>query len=57
VQDELGKLNDIVTSETLLREYSPQLGEHTVVKEAVRYLEDQKKRRMRAAQDMLNAAW
>jgi CHAD domain-containing protein len=57
VQDELGKLNDIVTSETLLREYSPQLGEPTVVKEAVRYLEDQKKHRMQTAQGILRTAW
>ncbi|CAB3803410.1 hypothetical protein LMG28614_05814 [Paraburkholderia ultramafica] len=57
VQDELGKLNDIVTSETLLREYSPQLGEHTVVKEAVRYLEEQKKHRMRTARDILRTGW
>jgi CHAD domain-containing protein len=57
VQDELGKLNDLVTSETLLREYSPQLGEAAVVKEAVRYLEDQRTRSMRTAQEMLRAAW
>jgi len=57
VQDELGKLNDIVTSETLLREYSPQLGESTVIKEAARYLEDQKKHHMRTAQEILRATW
>jgi CHAD domain-containing protein len=57
VQDELGKLNDLVTSETLLREYSFQLGESRVVKEAVRHLEDQKKRRMRIAHEMLRTAW
>jgi Uncharacterized conserved protein len=57
VQDELGKLNDLVTSETLLREYSFQLGEPRVVKEAVRYLADQKRRRMRTAHEMLRSSW
>lgn len=57
VQDELGKLNDLVTSETLLREYSFQLGESWMVKEAVRYLDDQKKRRMHVAHEMLRTAW
>ncbi|MGB8416762.1 CHAD domain-containing protein [Paraburkholderia sp.] len=53
VQNELGKLNDLVTSETLLREYSFQLGEPEVVKEAIRYLEDQKIDHMRNAREIL----
>jgi len=57
VQDELGKLNDLVSSETLLREYSFQLGEPGVVKEAIRYLENQKKRHMRNAHEILRTAW
>lgn len=57
VQEELGKLNDLVTSETLLREYSFQLDESRMVKEAIRYLDDQKKRRMRVAHEMLRTVW
>ncbi|QIE25802.1 CHAD domain protein (plasmid) [Caballeronia sp. SBC1] len=56
VQNELGKLNDLVTSETLLREYSFQLGERDEVKEAVRYLEDQKRLHMCAAHEILRAS-
>jgi CHAD domain-containing protein len=56
VQDELGKLNDIVTSEALLREYSPQLGEPHLLKDVLRYLEDQKKRRMQIALEILRMA-
>jgi CHAD domain-containing protein len=56
VQDELGKLNDLVTSETLLREYVSQLGEPKVVKEAVRCLEDQKKHRMCTAHEILRTS-
>nr|WP_328807184.1 CHAD domain-containing protein [Paraburkholderia elongata] len=57
VQDELGKLNDLVTSETLLREYSVQLGEPKVVKEAVGYLQDQKRHHMQHAHEALRTAW
>jgi CHAD domain-containing protein len=57
VQDELGKLNDLVTSETLLREYSFQLGEPKVVKEAVGYLQDQKKHYMHNVHETLRTAW
>lgn len=57
VQDELGKLNDLVTSETLLREYSPQLGKPAVIHQAVRYLEHEKEQRMRAAQKILRVEW
>jgi CHAD domain-containing protein len=56
VQDELGKLNDLVTSETLLREYVSQLGEPKAVKEAVRYLEDQKKHHMCTAHEILRTS-
>jgi CHAD domain-containing protein len=56
VQDELGKLNDLVTSETLLREYVSQLGEPKVVKEAVRYLEGQKKHHMCTAHEILRTS-
>jgi CHAD domain-containing protein len=51
VQDELGKLNDLVTGETLLREYSFQLDEPKAVNEAIRYLEDQQRHRMLSAPD------
>ncbi|REE23186.1 CHAD domain-containing protein [Paraburkholderia sp. BL27I4N3] len=57
VQDELGKLNDFVTSETLLREYALQLGGFAAVEEAVRHLGDQKKRRMCIAHEMLRTTW
>ncbi|MGF7000569.1 CHAD domain-containing protein [Paraburkholderia sp. GAS32] len=57
VQDELGKLNDLVVSETLLRQYSFQLGDPNVVKEAVVFLGAQKKRHMRAAHKMLRNVW
>ena len=53
VQDELGKLNDVVTSETLLREYSFQLGEPKTVEAAVGFLEELRKRHMRAAREIL----
>ncbi|MGF6899016.1 CHAD domain-containing protein [Paraburkholderia sp. GAS348] len=56
VQDELGKLNDLVTSETLLREYSFQLGEPKVVKEAVGYLQNLKKHHMHNAHEALRTA-
>jgi CHAD domain-containing protein len=55
VQEHLGNLNDLVTSETLLREYAFQLGEPRVLKKAVRYLEDQQRRQRVIAQDMLRA--
>lgn len=56
VQDELGRLNDLVTSETLLREYANQLGEPKHVKEAVRYLQDQKLHHMHKAHEILRTA-
>lgn len=42
VQDELGRLNDLVVSETLLRQYSFQLGDPDVVKEALEFLGTEK---------------
>lgn len=57
VQNELGKLNDLVTSETLLREYAFQLGESKVLKEAVAYLQEQKKHHMHHAHEALRTAW
>ncbi|WP_091793118.1 hypothetical protein [Burkholderia sp. WP9] len=55
VQEELGKLNDVVTSETLLREYLFELGEPETVEAAVRYLEELRKRHMHAAREILCA--
>ena len=55
LQDELGKLNDLVVSETLLREYSFQLGDPDAVREAVAFIAAQKKRHMREARQVLGA--
>ena len=52
VQEELGKLNDLVVSETLLRQHLFQPGDPDAVKEAVAFLGAQKKRHMRAAHKM-----
>ncbi|SEB97403.1 CHAD domain-containing protein [Burkholderia sp. WP9] len=57
VQDDLGTLNDLVTSETLLREYSLQLGEPNLVKEAIGYLQDQKEYYMHEAYEILRTGW
>ncbi|MGF6758902.1 CHAD domain-containing protein [Paraburkholderia sp. GAS42] len=57
VQDELGRLNDLVTSEALLREYMFQLGEPCLVEEAIGYLQDQKGYHMGKAQEILRAQW
>ncbi|RKE38463.1 CHAD domain-containing protein [Paraburkholderia sp. BL23I1N1] len=57
VQDELGTLNDLVTSETLLREYSFQLGESKIVRAAVKYLQDQKTQHMHNVHETLRTAW
>jgi CHAD domain-containing protein len=56
VQNDLGVLNDLVTSEALLREYAPQLGEAELVNEAVWYLHDQKVHRMNHVHQILRAA-
>jgi CHAD domain-containing protein len=53
VQEELGKLNDLVVSETLLNQHSSHLGDPDAVKEAVAFLGAEKKRHMRAAHKML----
>ncbi|MEW9585204.1 CHAD domain-containing protein [Paraburkholderia sp. DGU8] len=51
VQNDLGVLNDLVTSEALLREYASQLGDAEPVNEAVWYLRDQKGHRMNNVPD------
>jgi CHAD domain-containing protein len=53
VQEELGKLNDLVVSDTLVRQHAFQLGDADAVREAVAFLGTQKKRHMRAAHKML----
>lgn len=53
VQEHLGHLNDLVTSETLLREYAFQLGEPHALKKAVKYLEEQQQLQARVAHEML----
>lgn len=54
-QEHLGYLNDLVTSETLLREYAFQLGEPHALKKAIRYLEEQQQLQRIVAHDMLRA--
>lgn len=54
-QQQLGDLNDLVTSETLLREYAFQLGESHALKKAIKYLEEQQRLRKVVAHDMLRA--
>lgn len=53
VQDELGTLNDQVTSEALLREYAFQLGEEKRVKEAIAYLQKQTSDHMHRVHEIL----
>jgi CHAD domain-containing protein len=55
VQQQLGDLNDLVTSETLLREYEFQLGESRTLKKAIKYLDEQQRVRKIVAHDMLRA--
>jgi CHAD domain-containing protein len=55
VQERLGHLNDLVTGETLLREYAFQLGEPHVLKKAVQYLEEQQQLHGHVALEMLRA--
>ncbi|WP_244306066.1 CHAD domain-containing protein [Paraburkholderia lacunae] len=55
LQDELGKLNDIVSSDALLREHAEQLGEHAAVENAISYLTVQKEHHMQRAYEMLRA--
>jgi CHAD domain-containing protein len=56
VQNDLGALNDLVTSEALLREYAFRLGEAKLVEEAVWHLHDQKVHRMNHVHQTLRAA-
>jgi CHAD domain-containing protein len=53
LQDELGTLNDQVTSEALLREYAFQLGEAKRVKEAITYLQKQTSDHMHRVHEIL----
>ncbi|WP_175772942.1 CHAD domain-containing protein [Paraburkholderia phenazinium] len=53
VQDELGTLNDQVTSEALLREYAFQLGEAKRIKEAIAYLQKQTADHMHRVHEIL----
>lgn len=53
VQQQLGDLNDLVSGETLLREYAFQLGESHASKKAIKYLEEQQRLRKIVAHDML----
>lgn len=53
VQQQLGDLNDLVSGETLLREYAFQLGESHASKKAIKYLEEQQRLRKTVAHDML----
>jgi CHAD domain-containing protein len=56
VQDELGTLNDLVTSEALLREYAFQLGEAKRVKQAIAYLQSQTAHHIHHVHEILQAA-
>lgn len=49
VQNKLGQFNDIAASETLIRATSFEAVPPAVVEESLRWLENQKCRRMRAA--------
>jgi CHAD domain-containing protein len=55
VQDELGTLNDLVTSEALLREYAFQLGEAKRVKQAIAHLQSQTAHHMHHVHESLRA--
>ena len=55
VQEHLGNLNDLVASETLLREYAFQLGEPHALKKAIKYLDEQQRLQKIVAHDMLRA--
>jgi CHAD domain-containing protein len=54
VQDVLGKLNDLVTSEALMREHSFQLAGPAVANDAITFLEDEKRRHMQTARSILS---
>jgi CHAD domain-containing protein len=53
VQDVLGKLNDLVTSEVLMRQHSFQLAGRAVTKDAIAFLEEEKMRHMQTARAIL----
>jgi CHAD domain-containing protein len=53
VQDVLGKLNDLVTSEALMRENTFHLAGTAVANDAIRCLEDEKMRHMQTARAIL----
>ena len=56
VQDELGTLNDLVTSEALLREYAFQLGEAKRVKQAIAHLQSETAHHMHHVHEVLRTA-
>jgi CHAD domain-containing protein len=55
MQDELGKLNDIVASESLLLTHALRLGERGVADDAIAYLRNLKGDRMQSAEALLRA--
>lgn len=55
LQDELGRLNDLVSSEALLLEHAAQLGEPVVVERAMSYVGKQKVSHMQNAYELLHA--
>jgi CHAD domain-containing protein len=55
LQDELGKLNDIVSSEALLLEHTTQLGGRGVVEDAIAHLRHRKGDHMQRADALLRA--
>jgi hypothetical protein len=55
LQDELGKVNDLVASEALLLKHEAQLGDPRQVKSAICYVGEQKVHRMQNAYQLLHA--
>jgi CHAD domain-containing protein len=55
LQDELGKLNDIVSSEALLHAHTAQLGERGVVEEAIADLRHRRRAHMQCVDTLLRA--
>jgi CHAD domain-containing protein len=55
IQDELGKLNDVVASESLLVTHALRLGERGIADDAIAYLRDLKGDRMQSAEALLRA--
>jgi Uncharacterized conserved protein len=54
LQDELGKLNDLVASEALLHKHAAELGKSTVVEHAIYYVSDQKVHCMQHVYELLH---